>query len=115
MQTICRRSIRVAPLAILRLIGLRAGIRRDFAPWIAVLPLTAILLVASSALAPSPRAEDASKDITLSLAPNEVTYIWGVLAKQPYQDVAFLIQKMQAQVQAQAAKTAAAPPKNDHK
>jgi hypothetical protein len=82
---------------------------------LAVLPLAASLLVASSALAPS-QAGDAPKDITLTLTPSEVSYIWGVLARQPYQDVAVLIQKMQAQVQAEAAKqSAAAPAKNDKK
>lgn len=117
MQTVRVRGLRdsistPAPARFLPLHS-RGGSPRTFRLGTAVLPLAAFLLVASSA-SPS-RAEDAPKDITLNLTPAEVSYVWSVLAKQPYQDVAGLIQKMQAQVQVQAAKQSAAPAKNDKK
>jgi hypothetical protein len=117
MQTVGVRRLRDS-ISIRTSVGFlprnsRGGSPRAIRRGTAVLPLAALLLVASSAL-PS-RAEDAPKDITLSLTPAEVSYVWGVLAKQPYQDVAVLIQKMQAQVQLQAAKQSAAPAKNDKK
>lgn len=49
---------------------------------------------------------DEPANVTLTLTPNEAGFIFQVLAKEPYQEVAALIEKMKDQMKAAAAKDA---------